>query len=400
MLTVEEALSRTLELTSPLAAEEVTVDEALGRALLEDVLARRTVPPFDNSAMDGYAVRAEDLAQVPVSLRVVEKIFAGHAPTETVRTGQAARIMTGARLPLGADAVVMQEHCTARGEAEVVVNTAVRRRQNVRDAGEDARAGAVLLAAGTGLGVPEAGLLWGQGIARVRVPRRPVVAIVSSGDELCAPSELTEDKLVDTNSPALAALVRRAGGIPRLLGIAPDELEQVTHRFESGLFADLLLTVAGASVGERDFTQDAFDRLGVALGFWKVAMKPGKPLAVGRKNRALVIGLPGNPTSALVNFELFVRPAIRKMLGHHEGRHVFVRAKLVGAFKKAAGLRHFVRVRAEWRDGELWARQLATQSSGALSSSAGATHLMSVPTEATEITAGSMVELLPVSWVA
>jgi molybdopterin molybdotransferase len=183
-----------------------------------------------------------------------------------------------------------------------------------------------------------------------------------------------------------------------MLGIAPDELEAVTRRFDSGLTADLLLTIAGASVGERDFTKDAFVKLGVSLGFWKVAMKPGKPLAVGRRGKSLVIGLPGNPTSALVNFELFVRPALRKMLGHDEAWHRFIRARLATGFKKAAGLRHFVRVRAEWRDGELWARPLGTQTSGALTSSAGATHLMSVATEITEITAGSAIDLLPVSW--
>jgi molybdopterin molybdotransferase len=397
MLTVEEALARTLELTQALGAEEVTVDEALGRALSEDVLARRTMPPHDNSAMDGYAVRSEDAQRVPVTLQVVEKIFAGHDPTVPVRTGQASRIMTGARMPEGADAVVMQEHATAEGQT-VTLGEVVKRRQHVRDAGEDARAGQLLLAKGTALGVPEAGLLWSQGIPRVRVPRRPVVAIVSTGDELVPASEASGDRLVDTNSPALAALVRRAGGIPRLLGIAPDELEAVTRRFEAGLSADLLLTCAGASVGERDFTKDAFARLGVEPGFWKVAMKPGKPLAVGRRGKTLVMGLPGNPTSSLVNFELFVRPALRRMLGHDEPHHSFVRGKLAHGFKKAMGLRHFVRVRGEWRDGELWARPLGTQSSGALSSAAGATHLMSVPTEATEITAGSMVDLLPVSW--
>ena len=397
MLTVEEALARTLELTAALAPEDVTVDEALGRALADDVLARRTVPAHDNSAMDGYAVRSEDLQQVPATLRVVEKIFAGHAPTVPVRTGEAARIMTGATIPEGADAVVMQEQTSAEGD-RVTVRESPRRRQHVREAGEDAKAGQLLLSRGTALGIPEAGLLWGQGIAKVRVPRRPVVAIVSTGDELSPVSEATADRLVDTNSPALAALVRRAGGIPRLLGIAPDELEAVTRRFESGLSADLLITCAGASVGEKDFTKDAFARLGVELGFWKVAMKPGKPLAVGRKGKTLVMGLPGNPTSSLVNFELFVRPALRRMLGHDEPRHSFVRGKLATGFKKAAGLRHFVRVRSEWRDGELWARPLGTQSSGALTSSAGATHLMSVPTEATEITAGSLVDLLPVSW--
>lgn len=399
MLTVEEALARTLSLTEALPAEQVTVDEALGRALAFDVAAGRTMPPWDNSAMDGYAVRSVDVASAPVTLKVVEKIFAGHAPQREVGAGEAARIMTGAQLPKGADAVVMQEVTEARGEAEVVVKEPARRGQNVRLAGEDARVGEVLLRAGTALGVPEAGLLWGQGIARVKVPRRPVVAIVSTGDELCLPSDLAPDKLADTNSPSLAALVRRAGGTPRLLGIAPDELEQVTRRFELGLTADLLLTCAGASVGERDFTKDAFARLGVEAGFWKVAMKPGKPLVVGKKGRTLVMGLPGNPTSSLVNFELFVRPALRKMLGHGEVPHQFVQAKLATAFKKSKGLRHFVRVRAEWKGGELVAAPLMSQTSGALASAAGATHLMSLPPESVEIPKGSLVDLLPVSWV-
>lgn len=400
MISVEEALGRVLALAEPTAEEQVPVDEAIGRALSADVVARRTQPPWDNSAMDGYAVRLADVRTAPARLKVVEKVFAGHAPTRALGPMECARIMTGARLPEGAEAVVMQEHARALGEEEVEILEVPRPRQHIRDAGEDAKVGERLLAAGTPLGIPEAGLLWGQGVPRVPVHRRPTVAIVSTGDELCGPGEDLPEKIIDTNSPTLAALVRRAGGVPRLLGIAPDDLDAVVRRFEAGLSADVLVTCAGASVGEKDFAREALARLGVQVDFWKVAMKPGKPLAVGRRGRTLVFGLPGNPTSSLVTFELFVRPALRRLLGHFDPGPTFCTARLVGPFKKSKGLRHFVRVRADWRDGALWATPLASQTSGALASAAGATHLMSLPAETTEISAGSTVELLPVSWTA
>ena len=399
LISVEEARARILALLPPLEARDAPVDEALGRTLAEDVRAARTLPPWDNSAMDGYAVRSADLAGGQARLKVVEAIYAGQRPRRTLGAGECARIMTGAPLPPGADAVVMQEKTRASGE-EVEILEPVGPRTFVRDRGEDAREGEVLLAKGTPLGLPEAALVWAQGLSQVKVPRAPRVAILSTGDELCRVEEATGDRIVDTNGPALAAAVRRAGGVPTLLGIARDALEDVREKLSQAAGFDVVLTSAGVSVGEKDFVKEALASLGVAMDFWRVAIKPGKPLAVGRREQTVFFGLPGNPTSSLVSFELFVRPALRRMLGHGQVDPPRVPGRLEVAQKKPAGLTHYVRVIATWRDGQLWARPLASQTSGALRSAAQATHLLEFPRELTSLPAGEQVALLPLSWVA
>jgi molybdopterin molybdotransferase len=376
-----------------------SVDAAVGRALAEDVLALRTVPPWDNSAMDGYAVRSADAAAPGASLRVVETIAAGQTPSRALGPGECSRIMTGAPLPPGADAVVMQERTRREGET-VEVLEAVRPRQHVRDLGEDARQGERLLPRGTPLGVPEAGLLWAQGIGRVPVPRRPRVAVLSTGDELCPFDAAAPGKIVDTNSPSLALAVRREGGVVTPLGIARDTLEDVLDKLHPALGFDAVITTAGVSVGERDVVKDALAKLGVEMSFWRVAVKPGKPLAVGRRDKTLFFGLPGNPASSLVSFELFVRPALRRMLGHQEVEPPRVGGRVDAPLSKAAGLRHYVRAVATFRDGELHARPLSSQTSGALRSAAAATHLIELPEEVTSVAAGGPVALLPVSWAA
>ncbi len=400
LLPVEEARARTLALLPSLPAEWARLDEALGRVLAEDVLARRTLPPWDNSAMDGFAVRSTDLLPpFPVRLRVVETIYAGRTPREEVRPGTCARIMTGAPLPPGADAVVMKERTRPAPEADAVeILEAVAPRNFVRSQGEDARTGEPLLPRGTALGIPELGLLVGQGLQEVPVPRRPRVAILSTGDELCRADEAPEGRIVDTNAPTLALAVRRAGGVPSVLGIARDTLEEVSGLLAAAEGYDFVLTSAGVSVGEHDFVRAALEQRGVALDFWRVAIKPGKPLVVGRKGGTVYFGLPGNPTSSLVTFELFVRPALRRMLGHADVEPPRVTGRLSGELRKPAGLAHFVRVSASWREGELWARPLSTQTSGALRSAASATHLLHFPRSSTHLGEGAQVELLPVSW--
>lgn len=397
LLGVEDARARILALTTPLPEESTPIEAAIGRALARDVIAQRTLPPWDNSAMDGYAVRAEDVRTAPVRLQVIDQIFAGQRPNRPIGRGQCARIMTGAPLPEGADAVVMQEH-TRPGDGEVEILRPVEPRTAVRDRGEDARAGELLLGQGTPLGIPESGLLWAQGLTHAPVPRRPKVAIVSTGDELCPIGRAEPDKIVDTNSPSLAAAVRRAGGEPTVLGIARDELEEVKELLSRGLDHDVLLTSAGVSVGERDFVRAALESLGVELRFWRVALKPGKPLAVGTRGRTVVFGLPGNPTSSLVTFELFVRPALRRLLGHREVEPPVVPGVLATAYRKPAGLAHYVRAVARWSSDRWVAEPLASQTSGALRSAARATHLVEIPREATELPAGSPVRLIPVSW--
>jgi molybdopterin molybdotransferase len=247
------------------------------------------------------------------------------------------------------------------------------------------------------VGVAEAGVLWSQGLTQVVVHRAPRVAIASSGDELCDVGEAPEGRIVDTNTPVLEQLVRRAGGSPTVLGRAADRLEDVMGVFSRGLDADVLLTVSGASVGDKDFTRDALAALGVSMDFWKVAMKPGKPLAVGTRGSTLVLGLPGNPVSAMVTFELFVRPALRALQGLPPGPPVRS-GRLASKVSKPAGLRHFVRAVVEERGAERWATPLQNQSSGALTSAAGATHLISVPPDATQVEPGAVVDLVPLSW--
>lgn len=400
-LPAPEAQDRILHDLAPLPEVWLALEDALGFGLTSDVPARRTQPPWDNSAMDGYALRSTDAARAPVTLRVVGVVHAGDHPTRGVGPGEAVRIMTGAPMPPGADAVVMQERTRpvpGDGLGAVEVQEVVAARQNVRDAGEDARAGEVLLPAGTVLGIPELALLAGQGLASVRVPRRPRVAILATGDELCRPDEEPEGRIVDTNSVAIALNVRRAGGIPHVLGIARDRIEDVERLIRTGLDYDVLLTSAGASVGEHDHVRPALERLGVAVDFWRVAIRPGKPLAFGRRGATRVFALPGNPTSSLVTFELFVRPALLRMIGRREPLPCPVQARSGVDLKKNKGLAHFIRVVLSWREGEPWADPLPTQSSGVVRSAVSATHLLHFPMDSMSVRRGDSVQLLPVGW--
>lgn len=399
LLPVEVALERVLALTRRRPAEVVEVGEAVGRALAEPFVASRTLPPWDNSAMDGYAVRSADVTSAGASLKVTSTIFAGQRPSLPVETGCCARIMTGAPMPAGADAVVMQEKVRISGEGVVIIDEVARPGQNVRQRGEDVKEGATVLPIGRLLGAAEAGAIWAQGVTHVSVFARPRVAIASSGDELCEVTDAPNGRIVDTNTPVIAQLVKLCGGVPTILGRAPDTLDAISTLFAKGLGFDVLITVSGASVGDKDFTREAFQGLGVTMDFWKVAMKPGKPLAVGAKGQTLVFGLPGNPVSAMVTFELFVRPALRAMQGLPSA-HPLLPGRLAVPVKKAAGLRHLVRAQVERRESELWATPLSSQSSGALTSAAGATHLISIAPDATQVPSGAVVDLIPLFWGA
>jgi molybdopterin molybdotransferase len=399
MLRVEEALGRILGLAAPLETEWVSVAEAIGRVTSEPVIATRTLPPWDNSAMDGYALRSEDLRSTATRLRVSQVVYAGHRESAPVTAGTCARIFTGAPLPAGADAVVMQEKTRRDGEWVEVLEP-VGPNTSVRPRGEDAQKGDTLISAETPLGIPEGGLIWSQGKSEVAVHRRPRVAILSTGDELCELGEVDDDKIVDSNSHCLSAAVSRAGGLPTRLGIASDSLEEILRHLRSASSYDLVITSAGVSVGDRDFVREALAQLGVEMAFWRVAIKPGKPLAVGRKDSTVYFGLPGNPTSSLVSFELFVRPAVRRMLGHRSTTPFPVMGRITEAAKKQKGLTHYIRATATLRDGEIWAQPLATQTSGALRSAAYSTHLIVFSEDSTEIRPGDAVPLIPVSWSA
>jgi molybdopterin molybdotransferase len=403
LLSVDEARARVLSQVAPLPSEDRLIREALGRVLVEGVVARRTLPPWDNSAMDGFALRSADASAPGAKLRVVGAAFAGRAFSGEVNPGECARIMTGAPLPRGTDCVAMRERVrvqTVNGEELAELAEATPAGHHVRSAGEDARAGEPLLPSGALLGIPEASLLWAQGLTTVKVHRAPRVAVFSTGDELCPIGEVTGDRIVDTNSPAVAALARRAGAEVTELGIAGDSLEAVIEQLAAARDFDVVLTTAGVSVGDRDFVRPALEACGVSLSFWRVAIKPGKPLVVGTRAGTLFMGLPGNPISSLVTFELFVRPALLRLQGRQDVEPLPLKAKLDGELRKQAGLTHFVRVRVEPQGEQLWARPLASQTSGALQSARSATHLLVFPADMTELSRGEDVRLWPVSWGA
>jgi molybdopterin molybdotransferase len=397
MLSVEEAHARVLALCAPLPAERVAIDDALDRALAVEVLAQRTLPPWDNSAMDGYAVRHEEIAGGR-QLHIHGAVFAGQVPNFTVEPGQCARIMTGAPVPKGADTVVMQEKVEVHGGDTLEVKEVPAKGANIRRRGEDITEGARLFPSGTPVGLAEAGALWAQGMTHASVHARPSVAIASSGDELVPVGQPPGEKIVDTNSPVIAAAVRRDGGRCTVLGLGPDRLDALVELFARGLEHDVFLTLAGASVGDRDFTREAFAQLGVTLDFFKVAMKPGKPLAMGRTGRTLIFGLPGNPVSAMVTYERFVRPALRALQGLPPGPLV-IPGRAAVALTGSPSLRLFLRARVEVRDGALWATPLGNQSSGAMASATGATHLISLPPGTGSVAPGSEIELLELSWL-
>lgn len=398
MLSVEEALDRILAVAAPLPAEAASIEDAVGRATAHEVRAGRTVPPWDTSAMDGFAVRSADVVRAPVRLQVIETIYAGQTPSRSIGPGECSRVMTGAPLPSGADAVVMQERTEGRGEREVEILEAAVPGSFVRARGEDAREGDLLLARGTEIGVAEAALLWSQGFSKVSVHRRPRVAVLSTGDELSSVEAAAAGKIIDSNSPTLALAAARCGAIATRLGIAKDSPEELARKLGALEGFDAVLTSGGVSVGGHDFVREALAAAGARMDFWKVAIKPGKPLAFGTRAGALFFGLPGNPTSSLVSFELFVRPALRRMLGHASAVVPRLPGRTEVEIRKPAGLTHFIRAAADWRDGELWVRPLETQSSGAIRSMVGATHFIVLPAATTEVSAGGAVMLQPVSW--
>jgi len=394
---VAEAQRVVLALAPQLASETVGCAEALGRVLAEPVLSTRTLPPADNSAMDGYAVRCADLAgatrAAPVALRVAFEVAAGGSPERALAPGEAARIFTGAPIPPGADTVVKQEETESDG-ALVRVQVAPRLGENVRAAGEDVRAGELVLDVGAELGPAALGLLASLGRTVVAVHQRPGVAIVSGGDELIEPdTAATDGKIVSSNSYTLSAQCRLAGAEPIYLGIARDSPDALEERLRAGSRADVIVSSGGVSVGDRDFLRQVIEKLSCTPVFWGVQMKPGYPIVFGRfgETGPLVFGLPGNPVSAMVTFEQFVRPVLRKMAGHRAFFRPVIRATLAEDFEKAAGRMHFVRVSLEAKSdapGEFVARSTGSQSSGVLRSMALAHGLLILPAAQTRLRAG------------
>ncbi len=345
-LSVDEALDRVLARIEPLAPTQVGLLDALGGVLTEDATADSDVPPFRNSAMDGYAVRGADVTSDGVTLRVVGAVAAGSLPERAVEAGEAMRIMTGAPMPEGADTVVRVED-TDNGASVVTINKATPKGVAVRQAGEDLRRGEVVLARGTLLRHAEIGVLASIGRSKVNVVRRPNVAVLSTGDELVdIDEERGPGKIRDANRYSLAAAVRATGCAAFELGIARDSADDLRHALGNAAFGDLVVTSGGVSVGDHDHVKPVVDAMG-QMDFWSIALRPGRPLAFGelrtKRGAVPIFGLPGNPVSALLTFELFVRPALLKMSGRTNLHRPRVQARLLDRVDKPVGLRMFAR---------------------------------------------------------
>ena len=384
---VEEARQQMLATIPVLPTERRGIFDCLGHVLAEALYAAEDIPPFDNSAMDGFAVRAADVKAAseaePAVLSVVETIAAGDAPAECVGSGQAARIMTGAMMPRGADAVIMQE-VTQPENGDVKIFEGVDENENVRFAGESVKNGALVMEPGKHLRPPEISMLASLNCAEVEVHRKPTVAIVSTGDELTPLGEpLEPGKIRDSNRYGISAQVVEAGGIPLDMGIAPDDEAETERIFRAALSdADALITSGGVSVGEYDVVKSVLGKLG-EINFWRVAMKPGKPQAYGIADGKPIFGLPGNPVSSLVVFELFVRPALLKMAGHSALLRPTFQATLGENVVNRDGRVNYMRAILTEEDGKWTARTTGPQGSGILHSLVLANGLITIPKGAT-----------------
>lgn len=402
-LTVAQAQDTILREVAPLPAQTVAVAEAQGRVLAEDVLSQRMLPPADCSAMDGYAIHSAATrsasAESPVELRVAFEVAAGGAAEIALGQDEAARIFTGAPIPPGADAVIMQEHVEVEGDV-VRIRSATSVGDHVRNAGEELRVGDLVLARGACVRAPVIGLLASLGRSVVSVIRRPRVAILSSGDELVEPDGSIEGgRIVASNSYTLSALCREVGAEPIYFGISRDRPEDLEAHVLAGLAADCIVTSAGVSVGDHDHVKGVLSKLGCEIRFWGVQMKPGHPMVFGRFENGpapgvagpFVFGLPGNPVSAAVTFEQFVRPALRKMSGFDTCFRPTVQARLRSALHKQPGRLNFIRVCLEIEDGEIWAASTGNQSSGVFRSMSEAQGLLVFPGPESDLAAGSEV---------
>jgi molybdopterin molybdotransferase len=395
MLSVEEARQQMLNTIPVLPTEKREILNCAGYVLAEALHAEENIPPFDNSAMDGFAVRAADVQNAsetkPAVLTVVETIAAGYAPTKHVATGQASRIMTGAMVPEGADAVVMQE-VTQREADKVKIFESIDETGNVRFTGESVAEGQQVMGKGKSLRPPEVSMLASLNRPEVRVHRKPTVAIVSTGDELLLLGEpLEPGKIRESNRYGLYAQVAEAGGIPIDMGIAPDDEAEIERIFRAALAkADALITSGGVSVGEHDFVKSVLERLG-EVNFWRVAMKPGKPQAYGISDGKPIFGLPGNPVSSLVVFELFVRPALLKMAGHTELLRPTFKATLAEPVTNRDGRVNYMRAILKASNGHYTAETTGPQGSGILHSLVLANGLITIPAGVT-LGAGETVD--------
>ena len=403
-VTVEEASAHMLAGVVPLDAETVTLSDALGRVLADDVVAPISLPPWDNASMDGFAVHADDVrgatAERPATLRVVETIAAGRRPTRAIGAREAARIMTGAPVPAGVDSVIRVEDSLPSNNAGVVSIVDDRDAlRNVRRRGEDVVEGARVLTAGTVVGPAHIGVLASVGVAQPSVHRRPRVAILATGDELVELDGFNAvrggERIVSSNSYSLAAAVRAAGGEPVSLGVAPDDPHAIAERLQAADGCDAIITSGGVSVGDYDHVRHVIPSLGGEISLWRVRMRPGAPLAYGRLFGVPWFGLPGNPVSALVTFELFTRPVLRVLAGHLRPHRHTIRIELEEEVRLAAPLTHYLRATLVEDRGVVRARLTGAQSSGMLTSMSSADALLILPADPMMVRPGSIVRAIP-----
>lgn len=391
-LSVAAAQRVVLESVSAFGAEQVKLEQSLGRVLAEEVRANRDQPPYDISAMDGYALRSADLNNIPATLEIVEDIKAGDMPTKTLAPGQCARIMTGAPMPQGADAVMRVEDTEALPDNCVQINQAVKPGHDIRRLGENMRNGEVVLAPGTEITPGVIGVLATVKYAQVQVYRRPRVAILSTGNELEGLDEPVDpNKIPNSNSYALMGQVQALGIKPVLLGIARDDPQELESYLKRGLEYDVLLVSGGTSVGVHDYVRPTIEALGAKMLFWRVAMKPGHPVAFGKVSEKIIFGLPGNPVSSMVCFEQFVVPALRRMMGHARTHRRTITARLTHNVKHQPGRTEFIRVLLAQEEDGYAATSTGAQGSGMLLSMARADGLAVLPAESSGMAAGITV---------
>jgi len=407
MISVEEALAKILGSIKVLDAAETPLLQCLGQVLAEDIYAAIDVPPKDNASMDGYTVKAKDIsganASSPVYLDIIGEAKAGDVSNLEIKTHKTVRIMTGAPLPKGADAVVPFEDTdetqrTERPAKQIGIMKAIKKGQYVRFSGDDVAKGQLTLAKGTVLRPAEIGVLASLGMEKAKVIRRPVVAILSTGDELVEPGKpLAEGRIYSSNSYSIAAQVLRCGGILRLLGIAKDTVSDLEAKIKEALTADLLLTIGGVSMGDYDLVKDVLAAHG-EISFWKVRMKPGKPLAFGMIKGVPHLGLPGNPVGAMITFEVFARPAILKMMGKTRLAKPTVEVIMEDSARNTDGRRVFARAVVRKENGRYYARTTSLQSPHTQISMSQANALVIVPEDIDAVKAGDTVKAIMLDW--
>lgn len=401
-ITAEEAYNLIMESVYLTGVKELSILATLGLSCAEEIVSKEHIPPFTNSAMDGFAVKAEDTVNAsennPVTLQILDEIRAGDVAENPIQAGQCCYITTGAPMPEGADAVVMVEY-TRREGTSVEIFKSVKHQDNVRLAGEDVKPGDVVIKPHTVFRPQEIACLASLGIQKAPVFARPSVGILSTGNELVSYKEpLIPGKIRDSNSIVLASLVEKYGGIPFIIPTALDTIENLGECFEKAMDLDILVTSGGVSMGDSDLVLEVFQECGLELIFHKVKQKPGFPLAFGKADRLLFFGLPGNPVSVYVNFILYVRPAMLKMMGYHHTELLTVEATLTEDKRKKLGRQEYVRAIVEQRDGQYFATTTGYQGSGVITSLTKANALLVLPMEMKNPKAGTKVKAILLDW--